>query len=706
MKAIRILLLEDSPEDAELIQAELIRGGLDIEIHNVASEEQFITSLVSFKPDIILADYTLPGLDGMTALTIRNERACDTPFIFVTGSLGEERAINTLKAGATDYILKDNMSRLATSVARARQETEYKKEKSRIATDLERERKLIRSIQDTVKALIIVLDSNGRILHVNPEAERVLGSLSPVLIGSVFCSTFISADDVKITNHHMRMALKNNRQSANVWRTRTRNGHSIMWSTSGITTEEWQSSRILLCGVNISAQESAEEKAHILDNFDRATGLPNRKLFLQQLGQYCSDFQSDTNKKIVVMMIGLPRLQEIQNSCGEAVTNHLLNALVQRLRTWQSDHGLLARVSDNAFAIAFKINKDELTVVVPQILESLRQPVYFEDKHFVLPAYGGTAVYLRDADEPTLLLQAAETARQSAESAKEQGYVFYTSVISTEAQERLQLETDLRLALNTPNELLMHYQPQIDINTGKIIGLEALVRWQHPRRGLLAPDTFIPAAESCGLMRDLGWRVLRETCWQIRAWQQAGLNPPLVAINLSASQFAEPLLPENIATILQEFGLDASQIELELTESTSMSNPEATILIMTQLRNRGIRLSIDDFGTGYSNLSYLKRFPIDCLKLDQAFVRDIATDANDLAIAEAIIAMAHKLGLEVIAEGVETEEQLLLLGKAGCHTIQGYYFSRPRPGQECAGMLSQHFSMPDTVKNLRGAAGS
>lgn len=704
MKHVRILALEDTATDAELIQAELKAGSLDIEMHNVSSEEAFITSLISFKPDIILADYAIPGFDGMAALAIRNERAPGTPFIFVTGSLGEERAIATLKAGATDYILKDRMSRLPAAVIRSLQDNRQKEEKIRLSVDLENERRLMRAIQDTVKALIIVLDSQGHIIHLNPEAVRVLGTPALALMGSVFWISCIAAEDIKSARHHLRMALKKANQSGHVWRANTHNGHRIMWSISGLATGAWQSSRILLCGIDISEQESAEEKAHFLDNFDQTTGLPNRKLFLQQLGNVCAGLKNNGVRKIVVTMIGLPRIQEIRNSCGEAVINHLLNALVHRLRAWQSQRELLARVGDNVFAISFELDiDDDPTIVVPQVLELLRKPIEFEEKYFVLPAYGGTAVYPRDASDLLQLLQAAETALQSAESAKEHGYAAYTSVISEEASERLQLETDLRQALGTPNELLMHYQPQVDINTGKIIGLEALVRWQHPRRGLLMPDSFIPAAETCGLMRELGWRVLRETCWQLRAWQQAGLNPPLVAINLSASQFSAPNLLENIESVLQEFGLDASQIELELTESASMSNPEATIVIMTQLRSRGMRLSIDDFGTGYSNLSYLKRFPVDCLKLDQAFVRDITTDANDLAIAQAIIAMAHKLELEVIAEGVETEEQLLILAKAGCHTAQGYFFSPARPGQECAAMLSQHFYVSNRLENLHAS---
>jgi EAL domain-containing protein (putative c-di-GMP-specific phosphodiesterase class I) len=249
----------------------------------------------------------------------------------------------------------------------------------------------------------------------------------------------------------------------------------------------------------------------------------------------------------------------------------------------------------------------------------------------------------------------------------------------------------LREALRKDDQLVMHYQPQIDIGSGKVIGLEALIRWRHPRLTWLPPNHFIPIAEMCGLMPELGNWVLRSVCQQIGDWQEAGTTVPTIAVNLSASQFSAASLISDIDTTLQAFHLSPALIELELTESASMHDPQASIAIMSQLRQMGLKISIDDFGTGYSNLAYLKRFPVDRLKLDQAFVRDIATDANDLAISRTIIAIAQQLNLEVVAEGVETTAQMTLLADAGCHTMQGYLYSPAVPADQCIAVMQKNF---------------
>jgi diguanylate cyclase (GGDEF)-like protein/PAS domain S-box-containing protein len=697
MKPLRVLLLEDSAQDAELLRHTLSHSSINCDLHQVSSEEDFIISLVSFKPDIILADYTIPGFGGIEALTIRNARAPSIPFIFVSGSLGEERAVATLVSGATDYILKDRMTRLPAAIARAMQESRHQEEKERIAAELEAERRMMRTIQDTAKALIIVLDAQGRILHLNLEAARALDQPRLGLIGAVFWSCCVAPEYIKSTRHHLLMTLKSSKQNGHVWRASTRNSRTIMWSISSLNNSSSHSSRIVLCGIDVTEQQNAEQKAYFLDNFDPVTGLPNRKFFLEQLHRHCHQPANGSRRLLALVMIGIPRFHEIRDSCGDAVMNHVITVLVQRLRQWQNQSQLLAHISDNSFALTLELSDDnELTAQVPLLLELLRKPIEFEEKHFVLHAYGGTAVFLRDARDPLQLIQAAEAALHSAESSKEKGYAVYRSILSEEARQRLQLESDLRRALHGESEeLILHYQPQVEVSSGKVTGLEALVRWQHPQLGLLRPEIFIPMAEVCGLMRELGRQVLRKACRQVRDWQQQGLQPPLVAVNVSASQFSSPDLLSQVDAALSAFGLEGSQLEVELTESASMQDPETTIGIMAQLRQHHITLSIDDFGTGYSNLSYLKRFPVDRLKLDQAFVRDIAHDADDLAIARSIIAMAHQLQLEVIAEGVETIDQLRLLVDAGCRHVQGYYFSHPVQASECEHFLREPFSPPD-----------
>ncbi|WP_051710764.1 putative bifunctional diguanylate cyclase/phosphodiesterase [Andreprevotia chitinilytica] len=691
VEALRVLLLEDMPTDAELLEAELAAAGILANVHCVSDEQGFVDGLATDKPDIILSDFNVPGFDGLAALAMRNTSASDIPFLFVTGSLGEERAVETLRSGATDYVLKDRMARLPAAMMRALTERDEKKARARISGELEAERVLVRTILDTARALITVLDENGYVLHLNPAAEQVLGLPRDAVLGALFWDALVVPENAELARWQIRISSEQQSALPNrPWRATTPNGRVILWSVGHLTRAGSHGERLVLCGIDVTAQEKAEEKAYFLGHFDPVTGLPNRKLFQLRLENYCKGLHGAS---LVTMMVGLARVQEIRDSYGDAVINQILLETTQRLRAWPASHELLARVGDHTFALAFGVGQEqELTVLVPYILEQLRLPIQVEDKSWVLPAHAGVVLYPRDAPAADGLIQASESALHVAEGEAGSGYAFYTPLLSNEARERLQIESELRESLQSNDELILYYQPQVDLQTGRLNGLEALIRWRHPRLGLLGPTRFIAMAEVCGLMTQLGNWVMREACRQLKEWQAAGLNPPTVAVNLSASQFSAMELLQDIRTVLAEFGVLPGQIELELTESASMRDPQATIAIMSQLRQMGLQMAIDDFGTGYSNLSYLKRFPVNRLKLDQAFVRDITTDANDLAISRAVIAMSHQLRLEVIAEGVETMAQLQLLQEAGCDTVQGFLFSRPVPAEECAPLFAANFS--------------
>ncbi|MBZ0097091.1 MAG: EAL domain-containing protein, partial [Sulfuricella sp.] len=300
----------------------------------------------------------------------------------------------------------------------------------------------------------------------------------------------------------------------------------------------------------------------------------------------------------------------------------------------------------------------------------------------------GIASYPKDGEDNQTLLKNADAAMYRAKDLGRNNAQYYAAEMNVRAMERLMLENSLYHALER-NEFLLHYQPQVDLRTGEITGMEALVRWQHPELGLVSPARFIPVAEDSGLIVPLGEWVLRTACAQNKAWQRAGLKPISVAVNLSARQFRQPNLVEMVAGILRETELDPAHLDLEVTESLVMQNVEATIATLGRLKAMGVKLSIDDFGTGYSSLNYLKRFPIHTLKIDQSFVRDVTTDPSDAAIAKTIIAMAHELGLTVIAEGVETEEQKSFLRLRRCDEMQGYFFSRPVPAAEFENLLRE-----------------
>jgi len=702
MRNLRVLNLEDVSTDAELIALALQMAGIVADIKRVDNEPDFIDGLRSFNPDIILADYHIPGFGGLEALVIHNNICPDIPFIFVSGSLGEERAVATLREGATDYVLKDRMIRLPAAVTRAIQECEQQREREHIRIELDAERRLMSAILNTTQAFITVVDERSRIIHLNYAAAKVSGQPIEMMLGAVFWEAFMAIDSQDAARQHIRLALDSHSSlSEHIWRATTPTGRIILWTTGLLNSQQEHAGSLVLCGIDITDQQQAEEKAYFLDNFDLVTHLPNRKLFQRQLGVFC---HNDLNKGTlrVAMMVGIVKIQEIRDSYGELVTDEILLTIVERLRQWQPKHDLIARVGDSAFALALEVDLEaELPVIVTQILQQMNEPFDVAGKQWVLSALGGVAVYHPEMEDPILLLHEAETALHDAETEPERSYTVYTPVLSGDARARLLLESELRAALKHNDELILYYQPQVDLVTGKVIGMEALIRWRHPRLGFLVPDRFLPVAEAGNLMGCLSQWVLRASCKQIQTWQDLDLIPPTIAINLSASEFASPLLPQHISAALEEFGILPYQLEVELTESASMNDPQLTISIMSTLREMGLCVSIDDFGTGYSNLSYLKRFPVDRLKIDQAFVRDILTDSDDLAISQAVIAMAHQLRLDVIAEGIETLGQLAVLMEARCDIGQGYLFSVPRAGDDCHELMSQIFDLPSSLRSER-----
>ena len=333
-------------------------------------------------------------------------------------------------------------------------------------------------------------------------------------------------------------------------------------------------------------------------------------------------------------------------------------------------------------------------MVAEKVLLEMAKPVLLEHTEVVVTGSVGVSTFPMDARDADILLKNADVAMYRAKEKGRNNFQFYTAEMNAQAEERLQLESDMRKAL-VKNEFVLHFQPQVNLETGRIIGCEALVRWQHPERGLIPPNIFIPVAEESGLIRQLGEWVLYTACMQQKKWHQSELYSIRMAVNISGRQFISQQLIFEIQKIVTDTGIDPNKLELELTESTIMENVEENITVLQKLHDMGVQLSIDDFGTGYSSMAYLKRFPIDQLKIDQSFVRDIVTDADDAAIVNATTALGHNLNMHVIAEGVETLEQIQFLKNNGCDEIQGYYFSRPVTADEFTALLRKEFNLHD-----------
>ena len=446
---------------------------------------------------------------------------------------------------------------------------------------------------------------------------------------------------------------------------------------------------------DITDQKRAEDEIQKLAYFDTLTSLPNRTLMRDRIDQSLA--QAQRSKEIVgVMFLDIDRFKDINDTLGHVSGDELLKAIAERLRSCVRQSDTVARVGGDEFVIILNNVKSQQDVIATagKVLAVLRLPVELNGQEVFSTGSLGIALYPMDGEEADILLKNADTAMYQAKEQGRNTYQFYTSDMNAQAFERLLLGNDLRRALER-GEFSLHYQPQICLKTGKMVGAEALLRWHHPDLGLLAPATFIPLAEETGLILPLGLWVLKTACGQNKAWQDMGFPPFKMAVNLSGRQFKQLNLTDTIRQTLNKAGLDPTCLELEITESILMENAPSTRKILQELKLMGVQISIDDFGTGYSSLSYLKHFPIDRLKIDRSFVHDVNYDSDDAAIAEAIIALGHSLRIKVLAEGVETKEQLDFLRELHCDEMQGYYFSRPLSLEDFTELLNSGLAAED-----------
>lgn len=558
---------------------------------------------------------------------------------------------------------------------------------------LQAERNLLSAVVNTTGALVFLVDATGRIVMFNPACEQALGWKSEEVRNRFYWDIFLKPDRAGTVR-----AFFENKDFSKLpphvhgeWIARDGSTRYIIWSTTTLEKADQTGDYFLGTGIDVTELRDAEEKVRYLSNFDMLTGLPNR-ILLRDRVKLTQEKVAAGDGVMGFLVIYLARLPLIRQSLGAKAEQSLLLQTTARLKEWAKVEDSVGRFGDDSFAVvAARPDARDLSTVARQILALLDQPFVFEQQDLHMEAGIGITIFPNDGDDFDALSQGAEAAMRRALVNKMERYEFYRPELNRGASERFKLESALRRALER-NEFVLHYQPQVDLKTGKIIGLEALIRWQHPELGLIPPGRFIGLAEETGLILPIGEWVLRKACQQSRAWQGAGLPKVPVAVNLSAKQFSKNI-PATVQEILAATGMDPALLELELTETLSMEDPENTIRILRTLKEMGIRLAIDDFGTGYSNLNYLKRFPVDKLKLDQSFVRELISDPDDLSIARAVIAMAHSLRLRVIAEGVETEGQLALLAKNGCDEMQGYFFSKPVDADACAWLLREKKSL-------------
>jgi len=867
-ETIKVLLIEDRPEDAELLLREMRRGGLVIDARRVETESAYEAALGEFAPDLILSDYTLPGFDGPLALQIAKQRSPDTPFIFVSGTIGEERALEALRQGAVDYVLKDNRARLVPAIERALQEAADRDGRRWALRRLEESEERFRSIAEATQEWIWEMDATGVYTFCSPAVEVILGYKPGDLLGRN-CLDIVSpttrttlvellqrgvnerrgwrdlvlhlrhakggirwldnsalplVDDAgavigyrgvarDITQRRMqqdRIARLSRIQAvlgginSTIVRVRDRRelfrescriavqqgGFRMAWiglvqpGSMRATPLVWEGFddgyleevaaalgpldedpgsvgkairykklvvandietdphtvfkkealargyRSLIAMPLIVATEvvgvlvlyagetgffdyeelkllkdlagdisfaldyiGKEEQLTYVSYYDSLTGLPNRQLFFDRLAQALHVARAE-RRELAVILIDLQRFKRVNDTLGRYAGDQVLKELAGRLLRTAAESATPARIGGDRFAVVVpNLQGPAMARWIDEwIVEPFAEPMLIDDIELRTTVKIGIALYPADAETAESLFVNAEAALMRAKDGSEP-FLFYSPEINARVAQRLHLESRLRKAV-TQKQFILHYQPKVDLVTRRVRGLEALIRWQDPEHGLISPLDFIPLLEETGLIVEVGRWIFEQALSDTQAWRAMGWEVPRVAVNVSEVQMRQPNFVETVLTALGSPRHSGAGIDVEITETMLAQNTASNVQKLLQLREAGLQVYMDDFGTGYSGLSQIAHLPLDSLKIDRAFIAGMTKSSEALAIVSTIVNLTKALGIFVVAEGVETEEQAARLLALGCGEAQGYLFSRPVPAEAIATMLAQQAALP------------
>jgi diguanylate cyclase (GGDEF)-like protein/PAS domain S-box-containing protein len=636
----------------------------------------------------IFLNLSLPDSQGIETFDKLALAVPGVPTLIIAGVKDVGIALEALRRGAKDYLLEDRLD--TESFVRAiRNMAERKTAEEMLFAEKERAQVTLDSIGDAV----LSTDLQGKVTYLNVVAEKITGWTREEAAGKDIEEVFVIVDGGtrEPCVNPLRAAIKKNKTvqlTPNCILIR-RDGteFAIEDSAAPIHDQHGLATGAVIVFHDVSAARAMGAEMSHMAQHDILTNLPNRTLLQDRLTQVIAT-ASRNDSRIAVLFLDLDGFKHINDSLGHATGDKLLQSVARRLLAAVRTSDTVSRLGGDEFVILLSevAHAGDAGVKAGKILSALGAPFEIEQNSLRITASIGVTTYPEDGQSAEMLMRNADLAMYLAKEKGRSNYQFFERGMNVRAVERQSIEGDLRLAVER-DDFVLHYQPKIDLKTGEITGVEALIRWQHRERGLVGPLQFISVAESCGLMLPIGKWVLREACRQAKAWQDAGLPAIEMAVNVSSVEFRNDQFLEGISTILKETGLEPRYLELELTESVLMQHAEFSVPVLQTLKAMGVRLAIDDFGTGYSSLSYLRQFPIDTLKVDQSFIHEINADTDEGTIISAVINMGGRMKHRVIAEGVETAEQLAFLRAHGCDEGQGYYFSRPIPVTETAKLL-------------------
>ncbi|MDQ5838685.1 MAG: EAL domain-containing protein [Acidobacteriota bacterium] len=673
-----VLVADDSADQLSLVSLLLRKAGY--RVVTAADGLEAFEAARSLHPLLVVSDVMMPRASGIELC--RSLRADpelrDVPVLLVSAlRVDDKSAVEGLRAGADDYLeapydpmlLVAKVSRLAE---RARTENQLRESEERF-------RLLVEGVNDYA---IIMLDPSGRVASWNAGAERIKGYSAEEIVGEHY-SRFFPEEDVRKgePERELQLAAAEGRHEAEGWR--VRKDGTRFWANVVMTALRDEAGGLrgfAKVTRDVTERKLIEERLLHDALHDGLTGLANRALFMDRLGQAVERAKRHRDYSFAVFFLDLDRFKLVNDSLGHLAGDRLLVEVGRRLRSCLRAGDTVARLGGDEFTILLDDIKDagDAVRMAERTQSRLSKPFDLDGHEVFVSASVGIALSAMDYSRPEDILRDANTAMHGAKSNGKASYQVFDATMHDRALAMLRLETDLRRAAER-GEYRLHYQPIISLASGRLTGFEALVRWQHPERGLLYPEEFLALAEETGLIIQIDRWVLREACRQIRAWQKRFPAEPrlCVSVNLSARHFSAPNLLGHVETVLQESGVDAGCLKLEITESVLMSEADTVTRTLAQLKALGVELQLDDFGTGYSSLSYLHRFPVSALKIDRAFVSRIGPGGANSEIARAIATMAHSLGMGVVGEGVETEEQLAELKAMGCECAQGNFFAEP-----------------------------